>query len=320
MSRLQQTSSSVARAGAAAAPARARMVAAPAHGLADLAGSCLALTKPRVTLLVMLTAVAACYVGADTPLAWSYLLVLAVGTGLLAGGTAAINQLWERRTDALMSRTRARPLPAGRLRAWPAAAFGAAIGIAGAALLATRINWLCAEMGLATTALYLLAYTPLKFRSPISTLVGAFPGAGPILMGWAAARGSLDLGAWVLFGIQFLWQFPHFLAIAWLYKEQYERAGIRMLPVVDENGSETSRQVLLYSLALIPVSLLPSLIGLTGVVYFFGALALGAGLLCYSIASVRAKTRASYLRLLRASVIYLPLLFILMAGDRLYHP
>lgn len=289
----------------------------PAQSLSDWAGSCLALTKPRVTLLVVLTAVAAGYVGAPQALGALLLLKLAAGTALLAGGTAALNQLWERRTDGLMSRTKARPLPAGRLQPPPAALFGLVTCCAGYALLGWGVNWLCANCGLATTAVYLLAYTPLKFRSPISTLVGALPGAGPILMGWAATRGTLDAGAWVLFGIQFLWQFPHFLAIAWLYKEQYERAGIRMLPVVDENGSETSRQVLLYTLALIPVSLLPSLMGITGRVYFAGALLLGLGLLYYSLASVRQKTRRSYLRLLRASVIYLPLLLGLMALNRL---
>lgn len=268
----------------------------------------------------MLTAVAACYVGAESALTPWLLLELAAGTGLLAGGTAALNQLWERNSDGLMARTCNRPLPAGRLQPPPAALFGAVVAAAGTALLWWGINPLTAEMGLATMAVYLLAYTPLKFKSPISTLVGAFPGAGPILMGWAAARGDLGFGAWVLFGIQFLWQFPHFLAIAWLYKEQYERAGIRMLPVVDENGAETSHQVLLYSLALIPVSLIPSLIGLTGVVYFGGALLLGIGLLYYSIKCVRAKTRFSYRRLLQASVIYLPFLFGLMAADRLFHP
>lgn len=302
-------------AGSVARPAPA----AAARTVVDWAGDCLALTKPRVTLLVMLTAVAAAYVAAQRDLGWAFLGTLATGTGLLAGGTAALNQLWERRTDGLMARTQARPLPAGRLSPPPAALFGAVVSAAGVAVLGWGVNWLCAGLGIATMALYLLAYTPLKFRSPISTLVGAFPGAGPILMGWAAARGSLGVGAWVLFGIQFLWQFPHFLAIAWLYKEQYQRAGIRMLPVVDENGAETSHQVLLYSLALIPVSLLPSLIGLTGRAYFVGAVLLGLFFLQAGWHSVRAKTRKSYLMLLRASVIYLPLLFALMAWDRLWH-
>lgn len=303
---------------AAAAPHKARVLAFPAQRLAGWAGDCLALTKPRVTLLVMLTAVAACYVGATSPLRAGNLLALALGTGLLAGGTAALNQLWERRTDALMARTAARPLPAGRLQPPPAAFFGAVVGATGLLLLGYRVNWLCAELGLATTALYLFAYTPLKFKSPISTLVGAFPGAGPILMGWAAAQGRLGLGAWILFGIQFLWQFPHFLAIAWLYREQYQRAGIRMLPVVDENGAETSRQVLLYCLALIPLSLAPSVVGLTGTLYFAGALALGCGLLAYGARCVRERSRASYRALLRASVLYLPLLFALMAFNRVY--
>lgn len=304
-------------------PARlaARTVAPAApRTLTAYAGDCLMLTKPRVTLLVMLTAVAACYVGAERALSLEFLLTLAAGTGLLAGGTAALNQLWERRTDALMARTSARPLPAGRLRPPPAALFGAVVSGAGVAVLWFAINPLAAVLGLATMGLYLLAYTPLKFKSPISTLVGAFPGAGPILMGWAAARGSLDLGAWVLFGIQFLWQFPHFLAIAWLYKEQYERAGIRMLPVVDENGAETSHQVLLYSLALIPVSLMPTLLGITGPVYFVAALILGFALLGYGVHCVRTKTRLSYRRLLQASVIYLPVLFTFMAANRVFHP
>ena len=297
----------------------ARAAVARPRTATDWASDCLALTKPRVTLLVMLTAVAACYVAARAALAPLFLLQLAGGTGLLAGGTAALNQWWERRTDALMARTSARPLPAGRLQPPPALLFGTVVSAAGAALLWWRINPATALLGLATTAIYLFAYTPLKFRSPISTLVGAFPGAGPILMGWAAARGGLGLGAWILFGIQFLWQFPHFLAIAWLYKEQYQRAGIRMLPVVDENGQETSHQVLLYSLALIPVSLLPTLIGLTGAVYFFGAAVLGMGLLAVGIQSVREKTRAAYRRLLQASVLYLPLLFALMAANRTFH-
>jgi protoheme IX farnesyltransferase len=285
----------------------------------DRVGDCLALTKPRVTLLVVLTAVAACYVGAQRILPDGILAWLALGTGLLAGGTAALNQLWERRTDALMARTSARPLPAGRVPSGWAMVVGGLASLAGFVILNWGVNGLCAAMGAATMGLYLLAYTPLKFHSPISTLVGAFPGAGPILMGWAAARGRLDEGAWILFGIQFLWQFPHFLAIAWLYKEQYQRAGIRMLPVVDVDGRETARQVLLYSLALLPVSLLPTLIGLTGTVYFAAALALGVAFLLAGVRSVRLGTRAGYRQLLQASVIYLPLLFAFMAFDRRWH-
>lgn len=277
---------------------------------------CLALTKPRVTLLVALTALAACYVGSQRALGLWYLFELTAATALLAGGTAALNQLWEWRTDALMRRTKIRPLPAHRLAPATALIFGLALSAAGLGLLAWRINWLSAAMGLATAASYLLLYTPIKYRSPLSTVIGALPGSGPILIGWAAARGVLDAGAWALFGLQFLWQFPHFLAIAALYREDYAKAGIRMLPVVDESGEETGRQVILYCLALLPVSLLPAILGIAGLWYFAGALALGAGLLAVGVQTARSKTRLAARRLLQASVLYLPLIFALMMMDK----
>lgn len=298
-------------------PAAARIHVLAPTGLRARASDCLALTKPRVTLLVVITAVVSGYMGAlgAEPLArW---LALAAGTGLLAGGTAALNQAWERHRDGLMARTASRPLPAGRLAPPPAVLFGLVTAAAGLALLATDVNPLCAWLGLATSLSYLLLYTPLKAVSPISTLVGAFPGAGPVLMGWAAMRGHLDTGAWILFGIQFLWQFPHFLAIARLYREQYQNAGIRMLPVVDVDGSETGRQVLLYCLALLPLSLLPALAGLAGPIYFAGAAVAGAWLLWVAAGSVRARTAPAYRRLLRATILYLPVVFALMALDRL---
>lgn len=291
-------------------------------GLRRWASPCLALTKPRVTGLIVITAVAAAYVGEARGAVWSAglaetFLYLALGTALLSGGTAALNQLWEWRSDALMRRTKIRPLPAGRLQPRGALAFGVALMALGTAALALRVNALAAAMGLATAGLYLLVYTPLKYHSPLSTVIGALPGAGPILMGWAAARGRLDEGAWVLFGIQFLWQFPHFLAIAGLYREDYAKAGIRMLPVLDDGGEETGRQILLYSLALLPVSLLPAVIGLEGAWYFYGALLLGLWLLTASWRAAHSLARGGSLRLLKASVIYLPLLFGLMVLDKI---
>ncbi len=277
---------------------------------------CLALTKPRVTVLVTLTALAACYVGEQGQFAagvgWERLIYLTIGTALVASGTAALNQLWEWRSDALMRRTRLRPLPTGQLRPPVALAAGLVLIALGLAALVWQVNWLSAEMGAATAAVYLLVYTPLKYHSPLSTVIGALPGSGPILMGWAAARGRLDEGAWILFGIQFLWQFPHFLAIAELCREDYEKAGIRMLPVVDAGGEESGRQILLYSLALLPVSLLPAVTGLAGQFYFAAALVLGLWLLWVGFRAARDKTRLAARHLLRASVIYLPLLFLAM--------
>ncbi len=276
----------------------------------------LALSKPRVTGMVMLTALAVCYVGERRPLGVWFMLHLMVGTGLLAAGTAALNQLWERETDGVMRRTSLRPLPGHRLVPLQALLFGLSTAVLGLLELALRINPLTAALGLGTSLVYLLAYTPLKSRSPISTVVGALPGASPILMGWAAARQQIDAPGWALFGIQLLWQFPHFLAIAWLYKEDYERAGICMLPVVDAEGVETGHQMRLYTLTLLPVSLLPTLLGIAGTVYFLGALLLGVAFLACAWRTAAHLTKASSRLLLQASVLYLPLLFVLLALDK----
>lgn len=284
-----------------------------------LLSPCLALTKPRVTVLVTLTALAACYVAAQGPFAavgWERLGFLTLGTALVASGTAALNQLWEWRSDALMRRTRLRPLPTGKLHPPTALAVGLVLIALGLAALIWQVNWLSAEMGAATALVYLLIYTPLKYHSPLSTVIGALPGSGPILMGWAAARGRLDEGAWILFGIQFLWQFPHFLAIAELCREDYQKAGIRMLPVVDAGGEESGRQILLYSLALLPVSLLPAVTGIAGNFYLIAAALLGAWLLWVGFRAARDKTRIAARHLLRASVIYLPLLLIAMMVNK----
>jgi protoheme IX farnesyltransferase len=234
----------------------------------------------------------------------------------VAGGTAALNQYWERREDSLMYRTRNRPLPTGRLSPSRALAFGVALAIGGTLYLAWQTNLLTAFLGLLTLASYLFFYTPLKKRTPLCTLVGAFPGAVPPLIGWAAARGELPLTAWVLYAILFLWQFPHFLSIAWLYREDYQRAGIAMLPVVEPSGKSTSRQILIYCAALLPVSLLPTWLGVTGWLYLGGAALLGSAFLYVAVRAGMDKTKHEARRLLQASVFYLPLVYVLMLLDK----
>ena len=274
------------------------------------------LTKPRITWLILMSTAVGYFFGHHG--AWSFWPVLhtILGTALIASGTAALNQWYEREADRKMRRTADRPIPSGRLSAGRALIFGILLSVAGFAELAFGLNWLSAFLGLFTLLTYLFLYTPLKQRTPLSTLVGAFPGAMPPIIGYAAASGILDAQAWTLFAILFLWQFPHFLAIAWMYREDYERAGIRMLPVVQPSGEATARQIVLYSLALIPVSMAPSLLGMAGKIYFFGALALG---LWYLYSGVRVALDRTILRaraVLLVSVIYLPLIYGLMLLDR----
>jgi len=247
---------------------------------------------------------------------WLTLLHTIVGTGLIASGTAALNQWMEREADAKMRRTQARPLPAGRLGAGKALAFAIAISAAGFGELWFGANLLCGLLGLFTLTLYLFVYTPLKQRSPHSTTVGSIPGAMPPLIGFAAASGTLTWDAWILFAILLLWQFPHFYAIAWMYKEDYARAGIRMLPVVEPDGASTARRILLYSAALIPISLMPKFFAMAGNVYLYGALALGLAFLYYGLRIRTHRTRHQARRVLLASVVYLPVLFSLMLIDR----
>jgi protoheme IX farnesyltransferase len=247
---------------------------------------------------------------------WWVLLHSVLGTGLLAAGTFTLNQWYEREADAKMRRTRYRPLPAGRVRPAQAFWFGVVLSCAGFAELWLGANMLAAVLGLFTLLSYLLAYTPLKQRSRHSTTVGAVPGAMPPLIGYAAASGTLTAEAWILFAILFLWQFPHFYSIAWLYRDDYARAGIRMLPVVEPDGESTARQIVLASAALIPVSLLPGLMSMTGRVYLFGALLLGAAFLYYGCRVARERTLIRARGVLIASVIYLPLLYCLMLVDR----
>ena len=270
------------------------------------------LTKPRITFLIVLTSAAGFLMASRGPLNYVALLSALFGIGLLSSGIAALNQYAERELDGLMRRTANRPLPAGKLAPWEALAFGAGITIAAEAFLLIVVNPLTALLGLTVIAGYVFAYTPLKTRTSLSTLVGAFPGAVPPLIGWTAASGSLSIEGWVLFAILFLWQFPHFLAIAWMYREDYSRAGILMLPVVEPNGRVTAQQIVVYTLMLLPVSLLPVALGMAGRIYLYGAIVLGLLFLYSSLRAAFSMTRQSARRLLLASVLYLPLLFILM--------
>ena len=274
------------------------------------------LAKPRVVLMVLITAFVGFYVGsADLP-DYSKLFKMLLGTALAAGGTLALNQFIERRSDALMARTRHRPIPDGRVT--PAEAFwlGFAVTIAGLAYLLIAVNSISAGVTALITVTYLLLYTPMKRKSPLCLIVGAVPGALPPVIGWVAARGTLDLDAWVLFAILFLWQVPHTLAIAWIYREDYAKAGIQFLPVIEPGGSSTNRQIVSHCAALLAVSLLPTLLGLAGAVYFVVAFVLGVGLLVSGVRLAMESSLIGARRLLYASLIYLPVLLLMMALDR----
>jgi heme o synthase len=291
------------------------VVAAPLAAREKLAAF-VELTKPRITFLIVLTSAAGFCLGSEGAFDYLKLFNALFGIALLSSGIAALNQYMERGLDARMRRTLSRPLPAGKLGAGAALAFGLALTLAAEVYLAAFVNLLTAAFGVTVVVGYLLCYTPLKTRSSLSTVVGAFPGAMPPLMGWTAATGEAGLEAWALFGILFAWQFPHFLAIAWMYKEDYARAGIVMLPVVEPDCRITARQIVVWSVLLVPVSLFPAALGTTGAVYFYGALALGLLFLGTSIHAALAHTRQGARRLLLASVLYLPVLFGLMVINK----
>ena len=276
-----------------------------------------ALTKPGVVVMVLITTLVGYHLGADGVLDPLRILDTLVGTALAAGGTLALNQYLERDLDALMARTRLRPLPGGRLKPGEALAFGGGILLLGLGWLLLRVGPLPALVTATTAVTYLLVYTPLKPVTSLCSLAGAIPGALPPVAGWAAARGTLGLEPWVLFGIMFLWQIPHSLAIGRMYRDDYARAGIRVLPVVDADGLSTGTQVVGNCLALLPVALLPTLIGLAGPVYFLVALVLGIGFLWSAIGLARSRTVADARRLLFASLIYLPVLLGVLALDKL---
>lgn len=273
-----------------------------------------ALTKPGLNGLVVATAAAGYHLaGGPTGLG---LITASVGTALVAGGAAALNQVYERQTDSLMHRTRRRPLPDGRLRTLEATVFGVLLAATGLAMLAAGSNRLSAGLALATLVSYLAVYTPLKLRTPRSTIVGAVPGALPPVIGWVAASGHASPGGWVLFGIVFLWQMPHFLAIAWMFRDDYRRAGFPLLPIIEPDGRSTGRQALVYAIALVPVSLAPAVLGIAGAVYFAGALVLGLALAALAARFAADRTMAHARALFLGSITYLPLVWILMIADK----
>ena len=278
----------------------------------------IALTKPDVSFLVLMATGAGFYMGARGPMPWLHMLHVIFGTMLIAAGTAALNHYIERESDRYMRRTASRPLPTGLLTPTEALGFGIALSILGAVDLYFAAGYLPCILGLFTCLSYLLAYTPLKKRTTWATFIGAIPGAIPPMIGWTAATGKLDSGAWLLFLILFIWQFPHFHAISWIYREDYARAGILMLPVVDDKrGTRTFRQIILYAAGLVAVSLLPSIMGFAGVLYFFGALVTCTGLVqvCLWASSSRTNVRAKWL--MHATVLHIPILLGLMIYDKL---
>jgi len=277
----------------------------------------LELTKPRITLTVVMTALVGYVMGTRGPVSFSRMGVALAGTALVAAGASALNMVLERRTDALMLRTRNRPVAAGRLRPIEALTFGLAVTVAGLLVLHFGAGPLAALVALVTWASYLFAYTPLKTRTSLSTIVGAFPGALPPVIGWAAARGQIEPGAVVLFAILFLWQIPHFLAIAWIYREDYARGGLPMLPVLDPAGVVTGRQAVANSLALLLVSVVPTIAGLTGRVYFVGAVCLGIAFTSVAVWSAIRRTAAAARGLFLASILYLLALCTLLLVDRI---
>ena len=287
-------------------------VAVPGSRIADF----IALTKPRLNSLVLVTTTVCFYLGApDASVLWLIGPTI-IGTALVAGGASALNQVYERKADGLMLRTRHRPLPSGRLLPAEARGCGIALSLIGLAVL-TYTRPLAAGLALATIVTYVLIYTPLKCRTPFATVVGAVPGALPAALGWVAASGSMTLEAWVLFGIVFLWQIPHFLAIAWIYREDFARAGFQVLPVVEPSGRRTARHVLLFLAGLLPVSLAPVWVGMAGTPYLLGAALLGFGFAALSVRFALHRSMQNARNLFAGSLVYLPLLWVLLISSRL---
>ena len=276
----------------------------------------LELTKPRITILILICTAVGYAFGAGNSLQWLTLAHALIGTALLASGTAALNQWYEVDSDAKMLRTRNRPLVAGRMKRSHGFIFGTLLSVAGFAELWYGTNLLAAALGLFTLLSYLLLYTPLKRRSPVCTIIGAVPGAMPPVIGYAAAGRGLDVGALSLFLILFVWQFPHFDAIAWIYRKDYARGGIRMLPVIEPDGESTVMRVVICSVLLIPISLIPCFLGMTGALYATAAVTAGFAMLYFGAQLARKRTIAGARAVLLASVSYLPAILAVMLLDR----
>lgn len=276
----------------------------------------LELTKPRIAFLLVLTAAAGFYLGTTGTFDWVNFAVSMTGITLLAFGVATLNQYLERAIDPLMERTAKRPIPTAKVSSTEALIFGLVQCAVSITILFALVNSLTALLGIIVIVGYVLVYTPLKTRTTLSTAIGAIPGALPPLMGWTAAADSITLGAWALFVIQFLWQFPHFFAIAWIYREQYKKAGIRMLPVVEPEGRLTMRQIAFFTIMLLPVSFGPYFLGNAGLPFLIGAVLLGLGFLIISLKTAITKSDADARKVLLYSVIYLPIFFILMVIDK----
>lgn len=278
----------------------------------------LELMKSGITMMVVVSTAVGMLLASRNPLPWTLWFHALLGTGLVSAGALALNQFMERHLDARMERTANRPLPAGRLKPWFALVLGIQLSLVGIALLAFFVNPLTAILGGLTTVGYLFLYTPLKRFSHLSTIVGAIPGAIPPLMGWTAVTNRLETGGWILFAILFIWQLPHFLSIAWIYREDYARGGFPMLPVLDPGGRQTARQAVLWCASLIPVSLLPTAVGLAGLPYFIGAFILGSVFLLAAIQFAFHRDDRHAKKLLIASVIYEPLILITLVLDRIF--
>lgn len=281
-------------------------------GLTGRIGAFFELTKPRIAFMLVLTAAAGFYLGAAQGFdIWLFFNSMAAIT-LLAFGVATLNQYLERGLDTKMERTAGRPLPTARVTPTEALVFGLVLCVGAELYLLFAVNALTAVLGLVVIVGYVLLYTPLKTRTTVSTAIGALPGAMPPLMGWTASANEITLGAWFLFALIFFWQFPHFLAIAWMYRDQYAKAGIKMLPVVEEDGKVTAQQIVIFTIMLLPVSLAPFFLGFSGPIYLAGATALGIWFLIVSIRTARAKSVRMARKLLLVSVLYLPVIFALM--------
>lgn len=296
----------------AAGPAAGESVSTHARG----AGDYVTLAKPRLNMLVVATTLAGYYMAGPRGLGWALLLHTLLGTALVASGASVFNQLMEIEADGLMRRTRARPLPSGRIDPQKARAFALLLSIAGLVQLALAVNLLAAAVALVTLLTYTVFYTPLKRRTSLATVVGGIPGALPPMIGWAAVRHNLSVEAWILFGIVFLWQMPHFLAIAWMYREDYRRAGFPLLPIIDPDGGSTGRQAIIYAAALLPLSLAPTAVAMTGSLYLVGAGVMSLGFLALAARFAWLRTASDARRLFFGSILYLPLLWTLMAFDR----